>query len=283
MTGELKAFFLPGPGPAMGQRMAVLRPPCGAPRGAVLHIPAFAEELNKTRRMVALASRALSSAGYAVMQVDPFGCGDSSGSFAQASWEQWLADVNAAAQWLQAHHGGELWLWGARAGCLLAAQAGAQLGAKHHLLFWQPQLSGKLVLQQFLRLKLANQIAQGVNKGVTESLRRDLDAGQHVDVAGYALGPALAQGLEAATLVPPAVINPGSRLVWLEVTSRQPAGLLPASSAPLAQWQAAGADVQAAAVNGPPFWQTLEIEEAPALIEATVACVQAAAPAREAA
>ena len=282
MPGELKAFFLPGAAPAGGHRMAVLRLPAGIPRGAVLHVHAFAEELNKTRRMVAVASRALAGAGYAVLQVDLYGCGDSSGTFAEASWEQWQADVAAAAQWLVSHYGNELWLWGTRAGCLLAVHAAARMSFSRRLLFWQPQLNGKLALQQFLRLKMANQMAQGVNKGVTESLRRQLEVGQHVDVAGYQLGAALARGLESASLEPPMAIGAGDRLVWLEVTSRQPAVLSPASAAALLRWQVAGAGVEAAALNGPPFWQTLEIEEAPALIDATVASILAATSATRA-
>jgi exosortase A-associated hydrolase 2 len=280
MPGALQAFFLPGPGPAGGHRMAVLRLPQGQPRGAVLHVPAFAEELNKSRRMVALASRALSDAGYAVLQMDLHGCGDSSGEFADTSWDQWLADVTAAADWLRARHDGELWLWGLRAGCLLAAEAARHLPGPQRLLLWQPQTSGRQVLQQFLRLKMAGQMQQGASKGVTEALRRELDAGQVVDIAGYQLGPALARGLEAATLQPPPAGGSGAdnRLVWLEVTSREPLALLPAAAAPLAQWRDAGHAVQAHAVAGPPFWQTLEIEEAPALVDASVAAVLAPSP-----
>lgn len=280
MPGALQAFFLPGSGPAGGQRMAVLRLPQGPARGAVLHVPAFAEELNKSRRMVALTSRALSDAGYAVLQADLHGCGDSSGEFADTSWEQWLADVTAAAQWLRARHGGEFWLWGLRAGCLLAAEAARSLPGPQRLLLWQPQTSGRQVLQQFMRLKMASQMQQGASKGVTEALRRGLDAGQVMDIAGYQLGPVLARGLEAATLQPPPAGSSGAdnRLVWLEVTSREPLALLPAAAATLAQWRDAGHAVQAQAVAGPPFWQTLGIEEAPALVDASVAALLAPIP-----
>jgi exosortase A-associated hydrolase 2 len=236
----------------------------------VLHVPAFAEELNKSRRMVALAMRALSDAGYAVLQIDLEGCGDSSGEFSDTTWAQWRADVGAAASWLRERHGGEFWLWGLRAGCLLATEAAAAMPAVQGLLLWQPQSSGKQVLQQFLRLKMANQLQQGAGKGVIEALRRDLDAGQCVEVAGYRLGPALARGLEAATLDAPPPGAPGHRVVWLEVSSREPAVLLPASATPLARWRAAGYAVWSEAVSGPAFWQTTDIEEAPALVESTV-------------
>lgn len=255
--------------------MALYRPARGTPQGAVLHVHAFAEEMNKSRRTVALAARALADAGYAVLQVDRHGCGDSSGAFAETNWEQWLDDVVHAAAWLQARQGGDFWLWGHRAGCLLAAAAAAQMDGPRRLLFWQPQASGKLVLQQFLRLKMASQMQQGASKGVTDALRRELDAGQVVDVAGYRLGPELARGLGQVELQPPPSKGREDRLVWLETTSREPAELLPSAAVPLTHWRSEGYSVHAQAVAGPPFWQTLEIEEAPVLVETTVACLRA--------
>jgi exosortase A-associated hydrolase 2 len=239
----------------------------------VLHVHAFAEEMNKSRRMVALTSRALSDAGYAVLQLDLHGCGDSSGELADATWEGWLADITDAAAWLQARHHGEFWLWGLRAGCLLAAEASARISGPRRLILWQPQTSGKLVLQQFLRLKMAGRMQQGATKGVTDALRRELAAGEVVEVAGYRLGPAVASGLEAAEMQPPPATGKGERVIWLETTSREPPGLLPATAGHLSQWRTAGYTVHADAVRGPPFWQTLEIEEAPRLIGATLTCL----------
>ena len=126
------------------------------------------------------------------------------------------------------------------------------------------------MLQQFLRLKMASQMQQGASKGVTESLLADLNQGRSVEVAGYRLSPALALGMAASSLQRPPAVGALGRLVWLEVTSRVPPTLLPASSLLLAQWREAGYAVDSEAVAGPPFWQTVEIEESPALVEATV-------------
>jgi uncharacterized protein len=294
-----------GPG---GQRFVMHHPPLGQCQGSVLFLHAFAEEMNKSRRMVAMTARALAAAGFAVLQIDLLGCGDSSGDLQDASWAAWLDDSCQGASWLHQRYPGPLWLWGERAGCLLAAAAlprvvaaraeatspaGAESAATH-LLFWQPQTQGKLVLQQFLRLKMASQMQQGQQeteaaatepgstpraagkapgKGITEALQADLAQGRFVDVAGYRVGPALAQGLAAATLAQPVPAVGASRLAWLELSSRVPAALLPASVPALAKWQAAGYDVTSAVVTGPPFWQTVEIEDAPALVQATVALV----------
>src|SRR5258705_9769402 len=51
------------------------------PRGSVLYLPPFAEEMNKSRRMAALQARAFARIGWNVLQMDLFGCGDSSGEF----------------------------------------------------------------------------------------------------------------------------------------------------------------------------------------------------------
>ena len=82
----------------------------------------------------------------------------------------------------------------------------------------------------------------------------------------------LARSLGDARLAPPTAGPPG-RLVWLEVSSTQPPQLPPASAKPLAAWSGAGWRVQAQAVNGPAFWQTVGTDDAPALIAATLAAL----------
>ena len=64
------------------------------------HAHPFAEEMNKSRRMVALQASALADAGYAVLQLDLDGCGDDSSGFADASWEGWCSDVVRACRWM---------------------------------------------------------------------------------------------------------------------------------------------------------------------------------------
>jgi uncharacterized protein len=248
-------------------RFGLFHPTEGAPRGLVLHLHAFAEEMNKSRRMVAMQSRALAAAGLAVLQFDLLGCGDSAGDFGDATWPRWQADARWAAAELRRRAGAEadtpLWLWGHRVGALLAAEVADSLGPVN-LLLWQPTGQGKTALQQFLRLKAAAEMLDGGGKGVTEGLKRTLAEGRAVEVAGYTVHPELARGLETATLAPPP--QPG-RAVWLEVASGENPELLPASRGALEKWRAAGWTVDAAALPGPAFWQTTEIEDAPALIE----------------
>ncbi|RTL18802.1 MAG: hydrolase 2, exosortase A system-associated [Burkholderiales bacterium] len=266
MSTSPEIFFLPTGGE---QRLCVFHAPSeafsGKPLSRVLYLHPFAEEMNKSRRMAALACRALADAGHAVLQIDLRGCGDSSADFCEASWDDWRADVRLGLDWLDDHvPQAPVWLWGLRAGCLLAA---ADWGRPLNYLFWQPITSGKLALQQFLRLKLAAAMASGSGKGLMDQLKSELAAGRPVEVAGYRLGASLALGLEAAQLAPSGTAG---HVAWLELSTREDAALSPVSESAIAAWRNAGWRVITEIVSGPSFWATSEIELAPMLIPVTV-------------
>lgn len=196
----LDASFLPVDG---GQRFCLLHLPTGKPRGCVLYLHPFAEELNRSRQVAARQARTFADAGYAVMQIDLHGCGDSAGDFGDADWAQWRRDGLAATRMLRERFDAPLCLWGLRSGALLASELAHELPAEVSLLLWQPVLSGKQHLQQFLRLSLAADMLEGKERGGTEALLAQLEAGTQVEVAGYTLSPALAAGLAASTLQHP--------------------------------------------------------------------------------
>jgi exosortase A-associated hydrolase 2 len=271
-----EAFFL---GTGTARRFAVCwRPPTAAPaRGALLFVPPFAEEMNKSRRMVALAATALAAAGFTTLRIDLTGCGDSAGRLDQARWDDWLADVTLGARWLDQHTGCAPWLWSLRAGALLAQAALDRLDAVAGQLLWQPVLSGRQHLTQFLRLRVAADafaVADPAARASTRSLLQALEAGQHVEVAGYTLPASIALPLASAELTAP----PGaSAMHWLEVAADEPPAVSALSAERIAHWQAGGRRVSARAVGGPPFWGTQEIEDCPALIDATLEAMCAAA------
>lgn len=271
------AFFLDR-GPE-GQRLCVHHAALGRPQGRLLLLHAFGEEMNKSRHMLAQLARQAAQAGLEVLQIDLKGCGDSSGDFGDASWQDWLDDARIAQDWLLTRGDlavdAPLWLMGHRAGALLATALARQAGPPCRLLLWHPLTSGKLQLQQFLRLRLGADLVGGQAKGAMQALREQLAAGQAVEVAGYALSPAMARGLEAADLKPAAAAAARVRqLVWLELGSAE-AGLSPAAQLQLQPWQAAGVPTQAQALEGPAFWATSEISSAPALLQASLAALSA--------
>ncbi|MDC8786154.1 hydrolase 2, exosortase A system-associated [Roseateles koreensis] len=276
-----QAFFLEGP-QGKGQRFCIFHPAQGVTRGRVLHIHPFAEEMNKSRQMSALQARKLAQAGFAVLQIDLFGCGDSSGDFGDASWQDWLDDVALGAAWLSQQGSEPLWLWGHRLGCLLACEAAPSLNEACHFLFWQAPSTGRVLLQQFLRLKVASGMLEGgPNTISTDALKAELLAGGSVEIAGYRLSSALAAGMEKATLSPPALASAQAWApvaCWFEVSSQALPEPSPAISAAIQRWEAAGIAVRYQSIPGPQFWQTAEIELAPALLESSCSALRDAAP-----
>lgn len=249
-------------------------PPAGqATRGCVLLLSPFAEELNKSRRMIALAAGRLAAAGWWVRVADLFGCGDSPGEFVAATWDGWVDDLAKLAADAQRSSGGALWLWGVRSGALLVAPLFERL-PQAHVLLWQPTLSGRQMLTQFLRLKVAAGML-GETKGAGVNQLRDalLQGGPSLEVAGYELSSVLARAVDRAAWGLPSSF--GGRLAWLEVAQDESAALSPAAQMQIDKLRAAGITVDAAAVTGPAFWQTSEISECPALIEQTVARLEA--------
>ena len=155
-SSALEAFHLDTPA---GFRFCLARRPAAGAgcRGTIIHVHAFAEEMNKSRHMVALAAEAWARDGWTVLQIDLGGCGDSAGDFVEASWVGWLEDVRLAHGWARAQNDGPVWLWGLRLGAVLACEAVARFRLDCGLLLWQPVTSGKQHLQQCLRLWKAAQ------------------------------------------------------------------------------------------------------------------------------
>jgi len=159
----------------------------------ILHIPAFAEEMNKSRHMVAMQAQAWADQGYAVLILDLWGTGDSQGDFSEATWDIWLSNIVTAVEWLQEKQYLSISLWGLRSGILLALEYIQKHSPKiDKLICWQPMLNGELFIMQFLRLRIA---ASMMNKNQpqekTSDLKQQLLNGQNVEVAGYLLNPEL--------------------------------------------------------------------------------------------
>lgn len=268
-----QSFFLPA---REGARYCIYHEACHKPAlGAVVYVPPFAEEMNKSRRMAAMQARRLAEAGFSVIQMDLLGCGDSSGDLIDADWDCWRQDICLATSWLRTRTAAPLWFWGMRLGALLAASSASLVDEPVNLVFWQPVVRGQQYLQQFLRLKLAGELLDGGGKAAMEKIRGDLASGLAVEVAGYGLSARLAGELVAQELTLPPNVD---RVVWLEVSSRPTGELSPVAQRAIANWQALGRDVTSRILSGPAFWQTAEIEEAPELLTATVDALVTVAP-----
>ncbi|HEX4883865.1 MAG TPA: hydrolase 2, exosortase A system-associated [Casimicrobiaceae bacterium] len=268
-----EAFLVEGEG---GDRFCLLTRAHAPVRGSMLYVHPFAEEMNKSRRMAACASAAFADRGWNVLQPDLFGCGDSAGAFGEATWQRWIEDVDRAWTWLCTHCPGPHLLWGLRAGALLLSDWLAIVGHRAPLLLWQPVVSGKQHLAQFLRLKAAGEmLADADGAQAVARVRAELAAGRAVEIAGYEIAPALAEGLSAAALrLPPGARGP---IAVLETAMGDLRQVSPALDRLVREWRGAGHDVGADTASGPPFWQTLEIEVAPDLVARSLAWLDTSA------
>jgi exosortase A-associated hydrolase 2 len=267
-----KPFFLKS---GDGQRFCLLYSPVGdACKGAFLYVHPFGEEMNKSRRMAALQAREFAANGYAVLQIDLLGCGDSSGEFGDASWNAWKDDLALAQQWLTQEFAAPVCLWGLRLGGLLALDY-AQSAQVEHMLLWHPVLSGSTFLTQLLRLRVANAMLSDdkeKNGGGTQALRDALQSGETLEIAGYDITPHMAKAmdaLDASKLTPTCPIN------WIEVVSAEGRAMTPASARVANSWQQHGVEMKTHTVACLQFWATQEISECPELLTQTTAILPA--------
>jgi exosortase A-associated hydrolase 2 len=274
---RVSGHFVQGKGGALA--LVLWQPPAGIDAVAsVLHVPAFGDEMNKSRRMVALQARALAAQGMTVAALDLRGTGDSAGEFGDATWEGWCEDVRVAWDWLASVGPPRRALWGLRLGGLLCADAlrAATLDPRA-LLLWQPVLSGRTFFRQLLRLPAAQRLADGTGQaartlaGGPPALPSRDDA--PVEVGGYALNPALVAAAEARSLE--SLPTGTCPVAWLEATVASPPALSPGGSKAIDGWRARGVQVDAVAVTGPSFWSSQEIAQAPELVAATTRCLHA--------
>lgn len=255
--------------------MSAWLPAGGTPRRWLLLVPPFAEEMNKSRRMLALLGRRMADAGWGAVLVDLGGTGDSWGDFRDARYELWLSDLRAAAHWAEARGGRVTAVLGLRFGALLAAQVARDLPAVERLVFWQPALSGADVLGQFLRLRMA---ASLVGKGeapdrsaATETsagLRARLEAGESLEVAGYELSPVLYRSvnqLRLETCLPDRPLD----IDWFHLGSGPEPSVPEAIAKAAATLTTAETRVRVRVARGDGFWATSEITTSEELLDLT--------------
>lgn len=244
-------------------------------KGTVIYVHPFAEEMNKSRRMAARQSRALAAAGYAVLQIDLYGCGDSSGDFRDARWDIWKDDLHRAQHWLMMRGEEPVSLWGMRLGALLALDFARDARSDiEKIVLWQPVFQGSSYLTQFFRTLLASDMLAGGEQkdGGTQGIRRALLAGEKLEIAGYELAAelvAVIDQLDAVSWAPPA-----SPVYWLENVRPENPGLPPARKKLADAWMQNGASLWVDLVNGPAFWTTQEVLDAPEWIDATIKVFQ---------
>ncbi len=190
-------FFLPG---SQGDLFAMYYPPhCTPGRGGLLYIHPISEEAEVSRPMIAAVAREIARAGYGVLALDLYGCGDSAGEFRDARLDVWREDLALGAQWLRDRNLPVVGLWGLQLGGLLALDLATQTlsnqarSAFPFLVLWNQPSSGAEVLRYVLRRSL---VKEDNGPTTSQDLRTSLLSGVSVEIAGWELHPDLAFALE---------------------------------------------------------------------------------------
>lgn len=241
-----------------------------APRGALLYLPPFAEEMNRCRALASAQARALADAGISCLLLDPYGTGDSDGDLENATWAIWRNDALLAADWLSQAANCEVSLWGLRLGGLMAGSLFAEMPARFdRLLLWQPVINGKQYFTQYLRLRVAWLMERDMPAETTDGIRAAMASGTPVEVAGYMIAGHLAAGIDEARFPEGDTSLRGKRIDWLENSAEAGAALSIAARRAVDELQKREADVHSATFAGPPLWQLHKRDELPSLIQTT--------------
>lgn len=231
----------------------VLLQPASLPvKGSVLFLPPFAEEMHRSRHIVAQQAREFATVGYNVLLLDLFGCGDSGGDFADASWQVWREDAVLAANTLANLSSVPLVLWGLRMGALLACELSKVRSDVSRLIFWQPVLNGEQQIDQFLRLRSTAAVTGNLAAFDRKTLWNELRSGRSLDVSGYTLSPALALEMAKVRLND---FCPNCPVHWFEVAAAATGRLGVASEKVIAHWREQGIQVTPWQAHGEPFWR----------------------------
>lgn len=244
--------------------------PHAAIRGTVLLSPPFAEEMNRSRKQVAMQARALANVGYRVAIVDLSGTGDSGGDFESATLESWALDLAAAA----AHFSRDvpLTLWGVRMGALIAAYARQQNAlAADRWLFCSPVLRGTQFMAQFLRLRMLSAMIAADNRSAETlaDIKARLGDGETIEIAGYPLSAGLYSSLDGLVLSELISAQDTNPIGWFEMAA-QPGASLPVAVRNGIKSLQGDRVVSSTTVAGPKYWETAETSTSPELITEVV-------------
>jgi exosortase A-associated hydrolase 2 len=243
--------------------------PAGPPRGALVFCNPLFEERKPAQRILVETARALCGAGFAVLRFDYRGCGDSGGAFEAFSVPDWLADIEAAADFLKARTGAvPTGFLGLRLGATLALKAASGKPLFDFGLLWEPVFKGRDYLEQELRRKLMKEMMTfGRSQVSRDFLIQELNAGKTIDFDGHPVTPALHRDLGGLGLDLVQAPLPRTGLLLAIGSAEKPSAALVQAGERLRQ---AGMEVQVSALREQPFWNLVGLVSCPALIRETL-------------
>ncbi len=152
---------------------------------AVIFVPPFAEEMNRSKRMYVLCARLLADAGIHSICFDFAGTGDSSGEWGEydyAAWKSNLVDVYRLAQKVSSNISLVCLRDSALISLDLIKQSDIQI---NKCILWDPVDNGEALARQLIRMKIAASMAGDLKKITTKDVLEEIEQSGFLEVGGY--------------------------------------------------------------------------------------------------
>lgn len=252
-----------------GARFFTMQFSCAEPRAHIVFFPAFCEEMNRCRSLVATQARSFAAAGYACTLIDFYGTGDSQGELREATLEIWYANVGLVIDTLRAELDVPVIFWGLRLGGLLALDYASRSELPvQDIILWQPVNAARIYVTQMLRQRVASLMVRDLPPETTKEIRQRLEDGEEVEIAGYVVRGPLIGDIETIELASMTDLCSGS-IHWLEHVTEAGKELGVASQRAVDRLSGGGASVEVHTFADPPIWLIHERDFAPQLLAAT--------------
>lgn len=234
---------------------------------ALIVLPPFAEEMNKSRHIISQLMSVLAQKQFNCFMLDNFGTGDSEGDLTDATTNLWRDDLASLIEHLAQAGYSTISFVAIRFGALqlfdLLNQVQPALPVKQVVL-WQPVFDSKKLWQQFVRVKIAEAMASGSKVSQAE-IEQQIASGDTVEIAGYPVNGAFYHSLfELQPTFPPALSQ--SKLHWLEVSKLDTVALPVQKTKAMIEQHT---ELHFEQLKAESFWQTQELASADELIAAT--------------
>ena len=237
--------------------------------GAVILIPPFAEEMNRSKRMYVLTARQLANAGFHVFCFDLVGTGDSECEFQDCSYVDWSQNIKDVYAHVTKSHSCSVHFIALRFGALLLADFLRENSENvKTCIFWDPVESGEVFFRQLIRTKLAADMAIGSEKKTSEELMVELSDQGYLEIGGYAINQPLAEKIQQLKLVEfiPNMLG-HVELYWMQTNPN--AGKIKTPALPNSLKNITSDKVSFHTVEDIRFWMQQEVTIAPNLLRET--------------
>tara|TARA_R110002049_G_scaffold147342_1_gene310155 strand:+ start:124754 stop:125497 length:744 start_codon:yes stop_codon:yes gene_type:complete len=237
---------------------------------AVILVPPFAEEMNRSKKMYVLCARLLANAGIHSLCFDFAGTGDSYGEwgdFDYSDWKQNLIDVYQFAKKFASN----ISLITMRDGGLISLNLVKQNDINiDKCVLWDPIDSGEVLIRQLIRMKIANAMAGDLKKITTREVLDEIDKSGFLEVGGYHVSSDLIAAIKAEKIAEGIESVLGStELHWMTTGKSNGNNALPICLSRLNLADNALEQLKVHSVNDVRFWMQQEVTISPFLLRQT--------------